>query len=60
MDEVLFMSTIYAKDGSRVGLEVGPELVLIAERAPVTAKAFGKGSTFKLWECTEVKPKAKK
>jgi hypothetical protein len=59
MDEVLFMATIYDKDGHRIGMEIGAELALIAERAPVTAKAFGKGSTFKLWECKEVPQKAK-
>jgi hypothetical protein len=54
MDGILFMSTIHRPDDGLVGFEVGPELAKIAERAPVTAKGFGKEYTFKLWECKEI------
>ncbi len=57
MDEVQYMSIIYNAKGMRVAYEVDPDLNKVSERAPVTAKAYGPGYTFKLFECREIKPK---
>ena len=53
-NEVMYMSTIYTPNGLRVGIELGQELELVKERAPLTAKAYGEGYTFKLWVCKEI------
>lgn len=52
--ETMYLSTIYTPNGLRVGFELGPELERIKERAPLTAKAYGEGYTFKLWVCKEI------
>ena len=53
-NETMYLSTIYTPGGLRVSFELGTELERVKERAPLTAKAFGEGYTFKLWVCKEI------
>ncbi len=51
--DTLYMYTLHQGD-TRVGLELGADLELLAARAKMSAKAFGAETTYRLWQCTRL------
>lgn len=50
-----FVSTIYNKNGKRIGLSASIDVDYLKERLKNLTKDFGEGTTAKLWECKEIK-----
>ena len=60
MDDVLFLGTVYDKDGKRKMIEADPNAQYILERMPDNLKEQGPGATCKFWMCKEISEKTLK
>lgn len=54
--DTIYLSTVYDKDGRRIGLSTDTDLENASLRGRSGALFFGDGSTFKVWTCAETKP----
>lgn len=55
MDVKLYICTIYANDGKRIGIRIQDDIEAATKAGKSVAADFGSGCTYKVWECTEVK-----
>ena len=56
MDKELYLYTIYAPDGRRVGLGVKESLEQVSLLGKRDSGLLGPNYTYKTWECKEVEP----
>jgi hypothetical protein len=56
-DNNTMLATIYLADGKRVGMELGTNKDSLTDRAKLSAKFWGAGASFKIWQLVEIKEK---